>query len=122
MKQFIAREKMSKKARREFDSARRVVWEISPVTRRAADKTKYDRKRKSRADEGTGLSLSKNDVFRQRNAGFVNLRFMANPASKSEAACGRACRPPAAFFRGLRPPKTPGRGFMKHSPAMLLLF
>ena len=54
MDKFIAREKMSKKARKELDSARRAVWGISPVTRRAPDKKKYDRKKLSRADDGSG--------------------------------------------------------------------
>lgn len=54
MDKFIAREKMSKKARKELDSARRAVWGISPVTRRAPDKKKYDRKKLSRAYDGSG--------------------------------------------------------------------
>lgn len=50
MRKFVEREKMSKKARKEMDSARRAVWGISPVTRRAADKTKYDRKKLARVE------------------------------------------------------------------------
>lgn len=46
MKPFVAREKMSKKARRELDSQRRAGWNISPVTRRAENKKAYSRKRK----------------------------------------------------------------------------
>jgi len=51
MDKFIEREKMSKKARRELDRQRRVVWIISPVTRRADDKKKYSRKRRDQVRE-----------------------------------------------------------------------
>lgn len=33
MKKLITREKMSKKARREMDLARRNIWGMSPITR-----------------------------------------------------------------------------------------
>lgn len=51
MDKFIAREKMSKKARKEMDSKQRAVWGISPVTRKAPDKKHYNRKRNSRPDD-----------------------------------------------------------------------
>lgn len=47
MEKFIAREKMSPKARKELDSQRRVSWGISPVTRKVASKKVYNRKRRS---------------------------------------------------------------------------
>ena len=50
MQRFVAREKMSKKARRELDGSRRVSWGISPVTRRADSKKKYNRKKKLQLD------------------------------------------------------------------------
>lgn len=50
MDKFIAREKMSKKARRELDQKQRAVWGFSPVTRKAPGKKHYDRKQKSRED------------------------------------------------------------------------
>lgn len=42
MKKFIPYDKLSKKKRRERDAARRVVWTISPVTRRGKDPKAYD--------------------------------------------------------------------------------
>ena len=50
MQKFVEREKMSKKARRELDNARRAVWGISPVTRKTEDKTKYNRKKLARIE------------------------------------------------------------------------
>lgn len=50
MQKFVAREKMSKKARRELDSSRRVGWGISPVTRRTDSKKRYNRKKKLQLD------------------------------------------------------------------------
>ena len=37
-KQFIPREKLSKKARRALDAAKRQTWAISPVSRKAENK------------------------------------------------------------------------------------
>ena len=48
MQKFIPREKMSRKARRQLDSRQRAVWAISPVTRKAAGKKAYDRRKASR--------------------------------------------------------------------------
>lgn len=45
MEKFIPKEKLSKKRRAELDRARRVTWGFSPVTRRAENAKKYDRKR-----------------------------------------------------------------------------
>lgn len=43
---FVPYEKLSKKKRREADLARRGSWgALSPVTRRAPDPKKYDRKK-----------------------------------------------------------------------------
>ena len=47
MKGFVPREKMSKKQRKELDSAKRNEWSFSPVTRRVESKKIYNRKRKS---------------------------------------------------------------------------
>ncbi len=61
MKQFLPREKMSKRAQRALDRAKRATWEgISPVTRRAESKKTYDRKRSPRwyDDGSTGIFLS----------------------------------------------------------------
>lgn len=48
MKQFIPRDKMSKKVRKELDKARRTEWRISPVTRKVESKKRYDRRKTSR--------------------------------------------------------------------------
>ncbi len=46
---FIPYTKLSKKKKRERSSEKRVTWEgMSPVTRVAKDKTKYDRNREKR--------------------------------------------------------------------------
>lgn len=43
---FIPREKLSKKARRQLDAAQRASWGgLSPITRKSADKKKYNRKK-----------------------------------------------------------------------------
>ena len=58
MKEFVPAEKMSKKAKRELDRARRKTWDVSPVSRKIENKKHYDRKRKSHArydDAGMGL-------------------------------------------------------------------
>lgn len=56
MKQFVPRDKMSKKARKELDKARRAEWHISPVTRKVESKKQYDRRKISRIrkEEWTG--------------------------------------------------------------------
>lgn len=42
---FVAEEKMSKKARRELNASRRVMWGFSPVSRAKESKKVYNRKR-----------------------------------------------------------------------------
>ena len=42
---FVAESKMSKKARKELNNARRTTWGFSPVTRAKASKKVYNRKR-----------------------------------------------------------------------------
>lgn len=46
MGKFIANEKLSKKARKELDSQRRVLWEVPPTTKVIESKKLYNRKRK----------------------------------------------------------------------------
>lgn len=57
MQAFIPREKLGKKARRELDRARRATWGIAPVTRKAPDKTKYNRKRSDYRDDDYGSRI-----------------------------------------------------------------
>ena len=45
MEKFVAENKMSKKARKELNNARRVTWGFSPVTRSKESKKLYNRKR-----------------------------------------------------------------------------
>ncbi len=46
---FIPREKLSRKARRELDQAKRQTWgPVSPVTRRMESKKRYKRRKPSR--------------------------------------------------------------------------
>lgn len=46
MKQFIAKEKLNKKARKALNSQRRTLWDVSPVTRKIESKKRYSRKAK----------------------------------------------------------------------------
>ena len=43
MKKFIPYDKLSKKKKKERNAEKRVVWTISPVTRRPKDPKAYDR-------------------------------------------------------------------------------
>ena len=45
MKKMIAESKMSKKARKELNSSRRVTWGFSPVSRTKDSRKVYNRKR-----------------------------------------------------------------------------
>ena len=47
MKQFIPREKLGKKVRKQLDGERRATWAFSPVTKKVESKKLYNRKRKS---------------------------------------------------------------------------
>ncbi len=63
MEKFIPYAKLSKKARRQADRARRQTWAISPVTRRPQNPKAYKRKTGPiPQDDGTGLSLSTADM------------------------------------------------------------
>ena len=58
MKKFIARQKLSKKARKELDAKQRATWSFSPVTKKVESKKLYSRKRKPSAkydDFGRGF-------------------------------------------------------------------
>lgn len=49
MGKMIERAKMSKKARRELDAKKRVLWETAPIPRIVESKKRYQRKPKSHA-------------------------------------------------------------------------
>lgn len=62
MTQFVPREKMSKKARRELDLSQRATWSVPPVTRRIENKKRQNRKNAKACircmDFGAGFFLS----------------------------------------------------------------
>ncbi len=52
MKEFVSKEKMSKKARKELVKQKRVMWTVDPRTRVAESKKVYNRKKISRSEAG----------------------------------------------------------------------
>ena len=50
MKKFVPYEKLSKKKRRELDSAKRTVWAMNPVTRKPENPKAYNRRKALRED------------------------------------------------------------------------
>lgn len=48
MNRFVAREKLSKKERRQLDNQQRRTWEFSPTTKKIDSKKLYNRHRKTR--------------------------------------------------------------------------
>lgn len=50
MHALISKSKMSKKARKELDKQKRVIWEFSPVSRVKPSKKVYNRKWSREAD------------------------------------------------------------------------
>ena len=52
---FIPKEKLSKKARRELNAARRTLWAVPPVSKKVESKKVYNRKKSARLrDDGSG--------------------------------------------------------------------
>ena len=45
---FIPKEKLSKKARRELNAARRTLWAVSPVSKKVESKKVYNHKKSAR--------------------------------------------------------------------------
>ena len=60
MARFIEESKLSKRARKELNAARRKTWDVNPISRKVESKKLYNRKRKpcSRYEDGAGLLLS----------------------------------------------------------------
>ena len=56
MARFIEESKLSKRARKELNAARRRAWDDNPVSRKVESKKLYNRKRTpcSRYDDGAG--------------------------------------------------------------------
>ncbi|MBQ8093001.1 MAG: hypothetical protein IJ242_05425 [Clostridia bacterium] len=60
MKNFVPKEKMSKKARKALENEQRITWSFTPSTRKIESKKIYNRKRRTydRSDVyGIGSSL-----------------------------------------------------------------
>ncbi len=52
---FIPKEKLSKKAQRELNAARRTLWAVPPVSEKVESKKVYNRKKSARLrDDGSG--------------------------------------------------------------------
>ncbi|MDD4312661.1 MAG: hypothetical protein PHW41_09290 [Eubacteriales bacterium] len=63
MKQFLPREKMSKREKHALDATKRASWDgINPVTRKVESKKTYDRKKSPRwyDEDSTGIFVSDN--------------------------------------------------------------
>ena len=60
MAKMIPKKKLNKKAQKELNRQRRVLWDFSPVTRTVDSKKLYNRKRnaRDRYDDGTNVSFS----------------------------------------------------------------
>ena len=57
MAKFIPKGKLSKKAQKELNRQRRVIWDFSPVTKTVDSKKIYSRKRKAQDRDDSGLSF-----------------------------------------------------------------
>ena len=57
MTRFIEESKLSKRARKELNAARRKTWDVNPISRKVESKKLYNRKRKpcSRYEDSAGL-------------------------------------------------------------------
>ena len=70
MARFIPKMKLSKKARKELNSQRRVTWDFSPVTKTVESKKLYNRKKNSHVrneDDGMGVFHNRNGCPFGRN-------------------------------------------------------
>ncbi len=57
MAKFVPKGKLSKKAQKELNRQRRVIWDFSPVTKTVDSKKIYSRKRKAQDRDDSGLSF-----------------------------------------------------------------
>jgi hypothetical protein len=51
MKQFVPRNKMSKRQRKKLDAEKRTLWQVNPTTKVVQSKKIYDRKKQPRKDQ-----------------------------------------------------------------------
>ena len=76
---FIPKEKLSKKARRELNAARRTLWVVSPIPKKVESKKVYNRKKSARLyRDDTGRIFSFSVYFRFTLSEI--LRFSPRPA------------------------------------------
>ncbi len=76
---FIPKEKLSKKARRELNAARRTLWVVSPIPKKVESKKVYNRKKSARLyREDTGRIFSSSIRFQFTLSKI--LRFSPRPA------------------------------------------
>ena len=76
---FIPKEKLSKKAQRELNAARRTLWVVSPVSKKVESKKVYNRKKSARLyRDDTGRIFSSSIRFRFTLSKI--LRFSPRPA------------------------------------------
>lgn len=76
---FIPKEKLSKKARRELNAARRTLWVVSPISKKVESKKVYNRKKSARLyRDDTGRIFSFPIHFRFTLSKI--LRFSPRPA------------------------------------------
>lgn len=76
---FIPKEKLSKKARRELNAARRTLWVVSPISKKVESKKVYNRKKSARLyRDDTGRIFSSSIHFRFTLS--KTLRFSPRPA------------------------------------------
>ena len=76
---FIPKEKLSKKARRELNAARRTLWVVSPISKKVESKKVYNRKKSARLyRDDTGRIFSSSIRFRFTLSKI--LRFSPRPA------------------------------------------
>lgn len=54
MEKFVPYEKLSKKKKKELDSAKRTVWTVSPVTRKPENPKAYNRKKAQKWKDDSG--------------------------------------------------------------------
>ena len=67
MPKFVSKSKMSKRSLKELAKKQRVIWDISPVTRKTENKKLYNRKKNSHDredDYGMGVFLCHSGSFR----------------------------------------------------------
>lgn len=81
MAKFIPKAKLSKKAAKELAKQKRVIWNISPITRKTESKKVYNRKKRSHdryEDYGMGVFLCRSFI---KIAGDVRLNVIVRRAA-----------------------------------------